>query len=206
VKLFGITGGPGMGKSTAGQWLLQRGLAVTDTDLIARQLAEPGRPALREIVQRFGPAVLSTDGWLNRAELARLVFADAAARADLEAIVHPRVRAAWESEAQGWRDAGRDCGAVIIPLLFETGAESLFDAVVCAACTKTAQWQRLRQRGWTNGQIRQRLEAQWPAEEKIARSDFVVWTETTLVELGAQLERVVFHRKLTSSEASGAPV
>jgi len=206
VRLFGITGGAGMGKSTAGQWLLQRGLAVTDTDLIARQLAEPGRPALREIVQRFGPAVLSADGRLNRAELARLVFADTTARADLEAILHPRIRAAWEAEAQGWRAAGRDCGAVVIPLLFETGAERLFDAVICAACTKAAQWQRLRQRGWTNSQIRQRLEAQWPVEEKIARSDFVVWTNTTLAALGAQLERVVFHRQLTSSEASDAPV
>ena len=122
------------------------------------------------------------------------VFADATARADLEAILHPRIRAAWQAEAHGWRAAGQACGAVIIPLLFETGGERLFDAVICAACAKSTQWQRLRQRGWTTGQIRRRLEAQWPLEEKITRSDFVVWTDTTLPALGAQLERVVFHR------------
>ena len=205
MRLFGITGGVGMGKSTAGQLLRQRGVEVTDADLIARQVAEPGQPALREIVRRFGPAVLSGDGRLNRAELARLAFADTAARADLEAILHPRIRAAWEAEAQGWRAAGRACGAVIIPLLFETGAEASFDAVICVACTKASQWQRLSQRGWSRGEIRQRLEAQWPVEEKIGRSDFVAWSETSLEALSAQLERVVFHRHLTSSEASGGP-
>jgi dephospho-CoA kinase len=206
VRLFGITGGVGMGKSTAGQLLRQRGVEVADTDTIARQLAEPGQPALREIAQRFGPAVLSPDGRLNRAALARLVFADTAARADLEAILHPRIRTAWQAQAQDWRAAGRPCGAVIIPLLFETGAGPLFDAVICVACTRASQLQRLRLRGWTGGQIRQRLEAQWPVEEKIARSDFVAWTETTLETLDAQLEHAVFQRKLTSSEASGAPV
>jgi dephospho-CoA kinase len=206
VRLFGITGGVGMGKSTAGQLLRQRGVEVADTDDIARQLAEPGQPALREIVQRFGPAVLSPDGRLNRAALGRIVFADTAARVDLEAILHPRIRVAWQAQAQGWRDAGRPCGAVIIPLLFETGAERLFDAIICVACTRASQLQRLGLRGWTGGQIRRRLEAQWPVEEKIARSDFVAWTDTTLDALDAQLERVVFQRHLTSSEASGAPV
>jgi dephospho-CoA kinase len=198
VKLFGITGGAGMGKSTAGQLLRQRGLEVADTDMIARQLTEPGQPALHEIVQRFGPLVLSADGQLNRAELARVVFADAGARADLEAILHPRIRAAWEAEAQGWRAAGRSAGAVLIPLLFETGAEPRFDAVICVVCSEASQWQRLRLRGWTDGQIGQRLAAQWPVERKIARADFVVWTGTNLETHAAQLERVVLQRPLTS--------
>jgi dephospho-CoA kinase len=206
VKLFGITGGVGMGKSTAGQLLRQRGVEVADTDVMARQLTEPGQPALREIAQRFGPAVLSADGQLNRAELARVVFADAGARADLEAILHPRIRAAWHAEAESWRGARRDCGAILIPLLFETGAEPCFDAVICVVCSEASQWERLRQRGWTDGQIRLRLAAQWPVEKKMARSDFVVWTDTTLETHAAQLARVVLARQLTSSAASGAPV
>jgi dephospho-CoA kinase len=206
VKLFGITGGVGMGKSTAGQLLRQRGVEVADTDMLARQLTEPGQPALQEIVQRFGPLVLSAGGQLNRAELARVVFANAGARTDLEAILHPRIRAAWEAEAQGWRAAGREIGAILIPLLFETGAETRFDAIICVACSEASQWQRLRARSWSDDQIRQRVAAQWPVEKKIARSDFVVWTDTTLEIHAGQLERVVFQRPLTSSAASGAPV
>ena len=95
MKLFGITGGIAMGKSTAGQLLRQHGVAVIDTDDIARQIVEPGQPALAEIRERFGPAVLLPDGRLDREELARQVFALPSARADLEAILHPRIRAAW---------------------------------------------------------------------------------------------------------------
>jgi dephospho-CoA kinase len=205
VKFFGVTGGVGMGKSTAGQLLRRRGVEVSDTDATARQLTEPGQPALREIAQRFGPAVLSPDGQLNRAELARVVFADAGARGDLEAILHPRIRAAWQAEAEGWRAAGRGCGAILIPLLFETGAAPSFDAVICVVCSEASQRERLRRRGWTDGQIRQRLAAQWPVEKKTARADFVVWTDTTLETHAAQLERVL-RRPVTSSAASGAPV
>jgi dephospho-CoA kinase len=206
VKLFGITGGVGMGKSTAGQLLRQRGVEVTDTDLLARQLTEPGQPALPEIAQRFGPSILAADGQLNRAELARVVFADAGARAELEAILHPRIRAAWEAEVQGWRAAGREVGAVLIPLLYETGAAPRFDAVICVVCSEASQRQRLRQRGWTDSQMSQRLAAQWPVEKKVARADFVVWTDTNLEAHAAQLERAVFQRPLTSSATSGAPV
>jgi dephospho-CoA kinase len=202
VKLFGITGGVGMGKSTAGLLLGRRGVEVADTDELSRQLTEPGQPALREISQRFGSQVLSPDGQLDRPGLARVVFADVGARADLEAILHPRIRAAWQALAEGWRAAGRPCGAILIPLLFETEAAPRFDAVICVACSEASQWQRLRLRGWTDGQIRRRLAAQWPVERKIARSDFVVWTDTVLEVHAAQLERVL---ELTSSAASGAP-
>jgi dephospho-CoA kinase len=198
VKLFGVTGGVGMGKSTAGQLLRQRGVEVADTDEIARQLTEPGQPALAEIVRRFGPQVLSLDGRLNRAELARIVFTDAGARADLEAILHPRIRVAWEAEAERWRAAGHERGAILIPLLFETGAAPRFDAVICVACSEASQWQRLRRRDWTGSEIRQRVAAQWPVEKKMAHSDFVVWTDTTLEAHAAQLERVVLPKPPTS--------
>jgi dephospho-CoA kinase len=194
LKLFGITGGVGMGKSTAGELLRQLGVAVTDTDLIARQLVEPGQPALAEIVEKFGPSLISGEGRLNRSALARRVFGEVEARAVLERILHPRIRAIWEAETAGWRDAGRAHGAVIIPLLFETKAAPIFDAVVCVACSERTREERLAERGWSRREIQQRCEAQWPVEQKAAQSDFVVWTETTLPAHAAQLERLVFSR------------
>ena len=191
MKLFGITGGVGMGKSTAGQLLAQRGVEVADTDLIARQLVEPGQPALGEILQRFGQSLLMADGRLNRGDLARMVFADPRARADLEAILHPRIRLAWEAQAKDWQARGCPRGAVIIPLLFETKAPPHFDAVICVACSEATRWQRLRQRGWTAVEIRRRLDAQWPTDQKIARSDYVAWTDTPLPVHAAQLDRIL---------------
>jgi len=191
VIILGITGGIAMGKTTAGQLLLQLGVAVVDTDNLARQAVEPGQPALAEIRQRFGPAVLLPDGRLDRKELARRVFALPSARSDLEAILHPRIRAAWEAEADAWRKAGRPCGAVVIPLLFETGAERLFHATICAACSAAAQARRLSARGWDAVQVQQRLQAQWPVEKKIAHSDFVVWTGASLEIHAAQLLKII---------------
>jgi dephospho-CoA kinase len=193
-----------MGKTTAGQLLRQRGVEVADTDEIARQLTEPGQPALREIARRFGPLILSAAGRLVRGKLARVVFADAGARADLEAILHPRIRATWQAQAEAWRTAGKENAAIVVPLLFETQAAPQFDAVICVVCSEATQRQRLGQRGWTKGQIQQRLAAQWPVEKKMARSDFVVWTDTTLEACAAQLARIL-QRPLISSTASGAP-
>lgn len=191
MKLFGITGGVGMGKSTAGQLLAERGVVVADTDLIARELVEPGQPSWEEIRQRFGPSLFTPDGRLNRSQLARLVFADDAARAELEAILHPRIRAVWQAKADSWRMTGQPLGAVIIPLLFETKAETSFDAVICVACAEASRWRRLRERGWSSGEIRRRIEAQWPTEEKITAADFLVWTEGPLEVHAAQFDRIL---------------
>lgn len=180
-----------MGKSTAGDLLRQQGVAVIDTDTIARRLVEPGQPALAAIRERFGPSVFLPDGRLDRGQLARRIFPHPASRSDLEAILHPRIRAVWNAQVNTWREAGRPCGAVIIPLLFETRAAPFFDATICVACTAATQARRLRQRGWDSLQNKQRLEAQWPADRKIAQSDFVVWTDTTLEVHAAQLTRIL---------------
>jgi dephospho-CoA kinase len=193
-----------MGKSTTGALLEKRAMAVVDTDCIARQLVEPGQPALAEIAGAFGASVLLSNGSLDRKKLARRVFADAAERAKLETILHPKIREAWEDEVKRWRASGCERGAVIIPLLYETKVESLFDAVICVACCAASQLERLRERGWSRAEIKQRLKAQWPAEEKIARADFVIWTDSTLEAHAAQLDKVI--SSVISSAASGAPV
>src|SRR5262245_41280825 len=133
-----------MGKSTAATLLSQRGVTIVDTDILARQLVEPGEPALDELRQIFGAEVLASDGSLRRDRLARRVFSDSAARKTLEGILHPRIRQLWQSRLAGWR-AAPDSGAraadntrffcVVIPLLFETRAEREVDATLCLACS-----------------------------------------------------------------------
>ena len=191
MKLFGLTGGIGMGKSTAARLLADRGVSVIDTDDLARQLVQPGQPALEEIRNVFGPEFISTDGQLRRSELARKVFSDNAALKKLEAILHPRIRKLWKNDIAKWRNEGRVCAVVIIPLLFETVAESEFDAVICVACSSVTQRQRLRERGWSDEQIDGRLLSQWTIEKKISQSNFIIWTDTTLEAHAAQLDRIL---------------
>lgn len=177
MKLCGLTGGAGMGKSTAAGFLLQHGARVVDTDEIARQLVQPGQPALAEIRDRFGATVIAPDGSLRRDLLAQIVFASVTARRRLEAILHPRIRAAWLAQAETWRSENCPLAVVVIPLLFETRAESSFDKIICVACSPAAQRDRLAARGWPPAQIRQRIAAQLPVEQKLARSHFVIWSE-----------------------------
>ena len=191
MKVLGLTGGVGMGKSASAQLLVARGVAVVDTDDLARQVVEPGQHALAEIREAFGAEILGPDGRLRRGELARRVFADPAARTRLENILHPRIRALWRAQVETWRAEGRPLAVVVIPLLFETKAESELDATICVACSAATQHQRLQARGWSSAQIEQRLQAQWPTEMKIARADYLVWTEAGLDVHAPQIERIL---------------
>jgi dephospho-CoA kinase len=180
MKLCGLTGGVGMGKSTAAGFFLQLGAQIIDTDHLAHELVQPGQPALAEIQGEFGNGVIDPDGNLKRDELARLVFSDAGARKKLEAILHPRIRERWQAQVEAWRGQGHPVAMVVIPLLFETGAESSFDKIICVACSPAGQRERLQGRGWSADQIQGRIGSQLPIEQKIARSHFVVWTEGSL--------------------------
>jgi dephospho-CoA kinase len=177
MKVCGLTGGVGMGKSTAAGFFRARGVPLVDTDELARRLVQPGEPALAEIQNQFGKDIVATDGRLCRNELARIVFADAAARRQLEAIMHPRIRAGWLAQIETWRRENCALAIVVIPLLFETGTESHFDKIICVACSPATQRDRLAARGWDAEQIQRRIAAQLPVEQKIARAHFVIWTE-----------------------------
>ena len=190
VKLVGLTGGVGMGKSTACVFLAQLGCRIIDTDEIARELVVPGSVALSEIQVAFGPVVLDQSGALNRGALANVVFTDAVARQKLEQILHPRIRAEWKQRAEDLCVAGEGCAVVAIPLLFETGAEDEFDCIVTVACSGSTQHARLAERGWSPEQIGGRIAAQKTSAEKIARADFMVWTEGAQEVHAAQVQRV----------------
>jgi dephospho-CoA kinase len=191
MKVYGLTGGVGMGKSAADKLLRARGVPVADTDLIARQIVEPGQPALTEIQKAFGPDILDDDGRLRRDELARRVFGNTVARAELEGILHPRIRAIWQQQIEAWRSEGRPVAVVVIPLLFETDARAQFDRVICVACSPATQRERLKERAWGTDQIQKRIAAQWPTERKMELADYVIWTEGDLEVHGEQLGRIL---------------
>ena len=190
MKLFGLTGGIGMGKSTCARLLAERGIPVIDTDDLAHQFVEPGQPALEQIKNAFGAEIISAAGKLRRDALARKVFSDPAALRQLEAILHPPIRKLWLAETRKWREQGQAKGVVIIPLLFETDAQAEFDAVICVACSSATQQERLHERSWSDEQIQQRLASQWPVEKKIAQADLVIWTDTTIEAHSSQIDRI----------------
>jgi dephospho-CoA kinase len=156
---------------------LAHGVRVVDTDELARKLVDRGQPGLAEIQSEFGPDIIAANGELDRAALARRVFADSSARQQLETILHPRIREAWLARLEIWRAENCPLAIVVIPLLFETRAEAHFEKVICVACSPAAQQERLTARGWNAEQIRQRIAAQLPVDQKIARSQLVIWTE-----------------------------
>jgi len=191
MKSIGLTGGIGMGKSTVAQMLAARGACVVDTDELARKLVEMGQPALAEIQNTFGVDVIGADGRLAREALAKIVFSDAAKRQQLEAILHPRIRKAWLEQLDAWRREGKPLAVVVIPLLFETKAETEFDTVICVACSRETQHARLLARGWSSSEIELRIAAQMPIAEKMQRANHVVWTEGDLDGVGQQLDRIL---------------
>jgi len=181
VLRVGLTGGIGCGKSHVLRRLAARGFATLDLDVAAREVTATASPALAEIAAEFGPRVLGPDGSLDRPALAAIVFADAAARARLNAIVHPRVRAAERRWAEAF--AGRE-GAVLVTdaaLLVEAGAHLRFDRLVVVHCEPGLQLARLRARdGLDEEAARARIAAQMPLAEKRAFAHFEVDTSGSI--------------------------
>jgi dephospho-CoA kinase len=191
MTLLGLTGGIGMGKSACADMLRARGIPLVDTDDLARQVVAPGEPALEEIRQVFGEEFLDAEGCLRRKELGRRVFSDTAARQRLEQILHPQIRKLWLARVAQWRAESKSIAVVVIPLLFETRAEKEFDATICVACSAATQRERLLARGWSAEVIQRRNLAQWPVDQKLANSDYVIWTEGSLEVHAQQLERIL---------------
>ncbi|WP_293784259.1 dephospho-CoA kinase [uncultured Aeromicrobium sp.] len=178
----GLTGGIGSGKSTVSALLRERGAVVIDYDQLARDVVEPGQPALTAIARRFGPQVLHPDGTLNRPALGAIVFADVDARRDLEAITHPAIR---DRAVQIERAAGPD--SIVVhdnPLLVEMGAAEQCDVVVVVDVPEPVQIQRLvHDRGMSEDDARARIAAQASRAQRIAVADHVIDNSGTVNEL-----------------------
>lgn len=187
-----LTGGIATGKSHCLRLFADAGVPVVDADQLAHAAIAPGSPGHAAVVDRFGPGVLAPGGAIDRRVLARIVFADAKARRDLEAIVHPRVYRAISEWFAGLADGGEPLGIADIPLLFETGREIDYDAVVVTSCPPEMQLQRLTARGgWSMEDAQQRLAAQLPASLKVEQADYVIDTSGTFEETAAQVSRVL---------------
>ncbi len=187
----GITGGIGAGKSEASDQLGRLGIPVLDTDVVARELVAPGQPALADISAAFGLGIVDAQGQLDRAELARRVFDDSAARQRLEAILHPRIYDVWTAWIREKALEGHGLGAVVIPLLYEKDYGSHFQVILALGCSSQTQRQRLHQRQWSDRVIDQRLAAQWPMSEKLQRADYCLWSEGQREVLHQQMDSVL---------------
>ncbi|MEZ5284093.1 MAG: dephospho-CoA kinase [Vicinamibacterales bacterium] len=186
-----LTGGMATGKSYVAGRLRAAGVPVVDADTAAREAVAPGTPGLARIRERFGAGVLAGDGSLDRARLADVVFRDAGARRDLEAIVHPVVR---EIIDEFWTTIppATPFGVADIPLLFETGRAAEFDAVIVAACPRQMQVDRIVARdGATRDQAERRLAAQLPIEDKVRQADYVVDTSATFADTDAAVDDLI---------------
>ena len=191
TRVLGLTGGVGMGKSTAARLLKKAGLSVVDSDDLAREAVQPGTEGLAEIADEFGERFLKPDGSLDRDKMASTVFQDQAARKQLELIIHPRVRAVWENRIEQWREQKRPVGVVVIPLLFEVGLQDSFDAVLCVASTASTQRSRLRGRNWSDAQIAARIAAQMDIAQKMDLADHVLWNEGAPELLMDQMKEIL---------------
>jgi dephospho-CoA kinase len=181
----GLSGGIGSGKSTVARALARRGAIVIDADAIAREVVEPGEPGLAAVVERFGPEVLDSDGRLDRPRLAALVFDDAGARADLNAIVHPRVAA---ETARRIAAAPSDAVVVIdVPLLVEA-ARSGYDAVVIVEAPEAVRLERLVGRGMAPDDARRRMSAQASDADRRKVADVILDNAGSEEDLERQID------------------
>ena len=198
-----LTGGIATGKSYVRTRLAAHGIPTLDTDVLARDAVAPGTSGLAAVAERFGTDVLLTDGSLDRRALGLVVFGDTQARADLEAIVHPRVREATATWLDRLASAGESLAVVDIPLLFETGRDRDFDRVIVTSCPRSQQVARVVERdGLTAVQAEARIEAQLPTDAKIQKADFVIDTGGTFGDTNRQVDRVV-EKLLELSAAAG---
>jgi dephospho-CoA kinase len=187
-----LTGGLATGKSYVLEQFRRRGIPCLDADLLAHGVTAAGTEATAAITRRFGPDVLAPDGSVDRTKLGPIVFADPAARRELEALVHPAVYRAIAAGLRAFELLGGFAEAVVdIPLLYETGREGDFDEVIVTICPPEMQLTRLQARGLSETEARQRLEAQWPTEKKAARADFVIRTDGTLGETDRQVDAIL---------------
>jgi dephospho-CoA kinase len=190
MVVVGLTGGIGSGKSTVAALLAARGAVVVDADLLAREAVAPGTRGLADVVARFGPAVLAPDGTLDRQALADLVFADPAALADLNAIVHPVVRAAIADRLAALDGGPAPLVVLEIPLLVESGRSYGASAVIVVDCPEEVAVRRLVEgRGMDEADARRRMAAQASRADRLAAADLVIDNSGSRDELEREVDR-----------------
>jgi dephospho-CoA kinase len=189
MQRLGLTGGIASGKTAVAAMLREMGFPVLDADSLAHKLVEPGQPAYEEVVRGFGASILDPDARVNRAKLAAIVFADPAKLGRLNAILHPRVEAVIHQQFAEWSSNGtRDAAFVEAALLVEAGYHKNLDGLVVTWCRPDQQLERLRARGLSDEDARQRIAAQLPVEEKLRYATEKIDCSGSLEETRKQVE------------------
>jgi dephospho-CoA kinase len=184
----GLTGGIGAGKSTVADLFSQKGAVVIRSDELARQVIEPQTPGFQQVIDRFGKDFVNSEGYIDRAKLAQIVFQDDAALKDLENIIHPLVR----SKTNQIIDQHTSETIIVneIPLLLEKKMESLFDFLVIVISSEKNRLERLAQRGLTTEQATARMSKQVSDDERKAAADFLIVNDGNLDQLEADVEKI----------------
>ena len=187
MRVIGLTGGIGCGKSLAAQYFAELGALVIDADQLARAAIERGSEGFDEVVSYFGDSILN-NGDIDRRALGELIFKDAEAKKKLESIVHPFVRREFEEAVASLK--GDEVLVYEIPLLVETGAQDRFDVVVTVESTLENRITRLRERGMRISEIEGRIAAQATREQRIEVADFFIDNDGSEDELLRQVENI----------------
>ncbi len=189
---IGLTGGLATGKSTVADILRKKSIAVIDADRIAHQVLQDNHQVKDKIRQLFGDQVFDSDGFVQRSQLAKLVFGRPDLLLQLEQLIHPQVQKIVGIEKKKCLDRGDSVCFYDVPLLFEKNLQGQFDKVVCVVCSLALQKQRMKSRNhWSDAEIDHRLKAQLPLDQKAKLSDFVIDNSGTLQQLEQQVQKML---------------
>ena len=191
TRKIALTGGIATGKTYVATRMREAGVPIVDADVLAREVVSPGSPALAAIRKRFGPDAVRRDGTMDRVRVGQIVFKDKRARLDLEAIIHPAVIKAIQ-EFFNSLPKRTPFAVADIPLVFETGREKEFDAIVVVACPREMQLERLMARNKLSKEdAEKRIAAQLPIEQKVKKATYVINNVGTFDELNAQVDELI---------------
>ena len=196
IRRIGLTGGIATGKSYVANKIKDAGVPMVDADVLSREVVAPGTPGLAAVRRRFGPDAVRRDGTMDRVRIAQIVFKDKRARLDLEAIIHPAVQKAID-EFFATLPKRTPFAVADIPLLFETGRENQFNAVVVVACPRELQLQRVMERNKLSKEdAERRLNAQLPIDQKVKKATHVIRTDGSFEDTDTQVAELI--KKLAS--------
>ena len=188
MKIIGLTGGIGSGKSTVSQFLAELGATIIDADKIGHETFKPETEAWREVVAAFGQQIVATNGTIDRKKLGTIVFSNPEARARLNQIMHPRIYEVVRAQLAEFQRQGVSVVVLEAPLLVETGWTSLVDEVWVTTAAEDTVLKRLRERtGLSEAESQARIRAQLPAGKRIREADVVIDTDCDLDELKAKI-------------------
>ena len=191
MKVIGLTGGIGSGKSTVSQFLAELGVIIVDADKIGHEVFKPGTEAWREVVSAFGKQMVASDGTIDRKKLGTIVFGNHKARAKLNQIMHPRIYEAVKAQLAQYRRKGVSAVVLEATLLIEAGWTSLVDEVWVTTAAEATVLKRLKERvGLSEAESRARIRSQLPAEERLKHADVVIDTDCSFEELKEKVKEL----------------